>query len=46
MVPLVIHLIRHADAPCGLTPLDELLGGGLPCRALSKVSLCLGCKCT
>ena len=30
MVPLVIHLIRHADSPCGLAPLDALVGGDFP----------------
>jgi len=38
IIPLVIHPIRHANAPCGLA-LDALLGGGFACRALSQVSL-------
>ena len=42
MVPLVIHPLRHADAPCApvwARQLDALLGGAFPCRALSQVFL-------
>ena len=43
MVSLVIHQIRHADDPCGLAPLDALLGGVFPCRALSGLFVWAAC---